>query len=431
MANNLDSNTTEKLLKQFTANYVSDSVLQQTCGREVVNDFDASTGDKVSMKRPTRYVPQRTSDGDFTGKDLNPISVGKVQGEVGEYITIFTEMKDIEMALELDQLGDGTPNMDTLLGSAAYDMSAEYESELGRRMMEAAALSSGSPDQAISKWSDIANSGDLLNEIGATRGNRYCAINSFSETALADAQTELGTNPQVASALDTATIKKNYAGFNNVMTTNNLPSKQHGTETAAMTVAVAPTQTYAAAKDSMQMTLALADGTGSGTIKAGQQLIISRGLINQRNRKVIVSGSGDPVQFTCTVLADATADGSGNYSLTVSGAAIFETGVDGAFNTIAEAIQAGDDVTLVGTADKTYRQALSYAGTDFFGCGSVQLRPLSNAMSKVVTMPDMGLSIRLTMDSDIMANKNYARWDILPTYVCYNPFFGVQVGGRT
>ena len=432
MANSLDSNTAEKLLKQFSANFVSDGVLTQTCGKQVVNDFDASTGDKVSMKRPTRYVPQRTADGDFTGKEFNPISTGKIQGEVGEYITIFTEMKDIEMALQLDQLGDGSENMNTLLGSAAYDMATEYETDLGGRMMRAAALNSGDVGTAISKWSDVASPGSLLDEIGAVKGNRYVALNSYSEQNLADFQTTLGVNTEVSSALSDATIRRKFAGFDNVMTTNNLPQKTHGTETATLAVAAPPLQTYNSAKDTMQMSLALSDGTAGGTITAGQQLrITERSFINMRNRKVVLDGAGAPIEYTCTVLEDATADGAGNYTLLVSGAAIVEAGVNAAFNTIGSAIATDDVVELLGSADATYRPNLAYCGPDFFGCGSVQLKPLTNCISKVITDDNLGISIRLTMDSDIIGNKNYARWDILPTFVCYNPFFGVQVGGAS
>ena len=430
MANSLDSNTAEKLVKQFAANFVSDGVLTQTCGKQVVEDFDASTGDKVSMKRPTRYVPQRTPDGDFTSKDFNPINTGKIQGEVGEYITIFTEMKDLEMALQLDQLGDGSENMNTLLGSAAYDMAVEYESDLGARMMKAAALSSGDVGTAISKWSDIATPGSLLDEIGAVKGNRYCAINSFAEQNLADFQTSLGVNTEVSSALNDATIRRKFAGFDNVMTTNNLPSKTHGTESNDLAVAGAPIQTYNKAKDTMQMTLSLKGGDNNGTLTAGQQLrITDKYFVNMRNHKIVLNSSGAQESFTCTVLEDATADGAGNYSVVVSGASIFETGVNGAYNTIAGLIAIDDVVEVLGTEDVTYRPNLAYCGPEFFGCGSVELKPLTNCISKVITDNNLGISIRLTMDSDIIGNRNFARWDILPTFVCYNPFFGVQVGG--
>lgn len=430
MANELNNNTVEKMLKTFSKNFVSDSVLTQTCGKEVVNDFDASTGDLVSMKRPTRYAPQRSGDGDFSSKSMNPISTGKIFGEVGEYITIFVETRDIEEALELDQKGDGSPNMNTLLGSAATDMAVEYESELGRRMMESAALSTGSPGTQINKWSDIASPGSLLNEIGAPKSNRICAINSYAEQNLADFQTSLG-NSDVTSALNSATIRKNFAGFDNVCTTNNLPTKTHGDESGTgLTVLVPPTQTYTAAARTMQMTLVLEGGDAGGVIAAGQQLkITDTFLVNQRNRKVVFDGSNQNVSYTCTVLQDTTADGSGNYTLKTSGAAIYEEGVNEAYNTVASAIEAGASVELIGAKLDTFRPALAYVGQEFFGCGSVQLKPLSNCMSKVITDDALGLSIRVSMDSDIIGNKNYTRWDILPTWVCYNPFFGAQVGG--
>ena len=160
MANNFTSNNTEKLLKSFTKNFVSSTVLYQTTGRELVEDYDASTGGLVKMKRPTRYKPIRSDDGDMTGQSANPIVPGSVMGEVGQYITVYTEMTDLERALEMDQ-------PDELLKPAAMDMAVELESEIANRMIANAALTSGSVDNAIDAWSDIGLAGALLKDVGA------------------------------------------------------------------------------------------------------------------------------------------------------------------------------------------------------------------------------------------------------------------------
>ena len=79
MANNYTSNTNKKLLKSFAKSFESSTVLTNTVSKQLVNDFDASTGKAygdVSMKRPPQYVPQRTSDGDVTGS-TNPGRTGK------------------------------------------------------------------------------------------------------------------------------------------------------------------------------------------------------------------------------------------------------------------------------------------------------------------------------------------------------------------
>ena len=96
MANNYQSNINNKLLKSFIKGFESSTVLMNTVSKQLVNDFDASTGGAygaVSMKRPPQYVPQRTPDGDLSAASANPVRAGKVQGEVSPngYITVYVE----------------------------------------------------------------------------------------------------------------------------------------------------------------------------------------------------------------------------------------------------------------------------------------------------------------------------------------------------
>ena len=60
--------------------------------------------------------------------------------------------------------------------------------------------------------------------------------------------------------------------------------------------------------------------------------------------------------------------------------------------------------------------------------GTVDLDPLVGWDSTVIN--EGGLSIRCTKYSDATANKQLVRFDILPAYVCMNPFFGMQFFGN-
>ena len=111
----------------------------------------------------------------------------------------------------------------------------------------------------------------------------------------------------------------------------------------------------------------------------------------------------------------------------VSGAAIFETGLDAAFNTVTRALTSGDTVNIRETADTTYRPSLAYC-EDFVGMGSVVL-PKLHALDSMV-MNHKGSSIRVHRFSDGAANKNRYRFDILPTFACFNPFWGVRMHGQ-
>ena len=425
MANNYQSNINNKLLKSFIKGFESNTVLTNTVSKQLVNDLDASTGGAgtpVSMKRPPQYVPQRSADGDMTSKNTNPIKTGKVSARVSDngYITVFVENSQVEEALEADQLNE-------LLMPISEDMVTTLESELALFMASNASLVSGDADTAINKWSDIAIPGALFKEIGAPSGKKFAAISSFDEVALADLQTQLGVNPEVNEAWAGAVVKEKFAGFNQVMTTNNLPEYVSGNQSTGITVASTPLATYAAYKDTYQMQIALTGLTATtGTLKAGQQLSFpASSLLNMRNRK-LVRKAGSNVAFTGTVINDVTADGSGNATVLISGAAIHESAEEGAFNTVDVAIASGDSVVVLGTAETTYRPSLAYC-EGFVGMGSVVLPKLHATDSSIINYK--GVSIRVHKFSDGVTNTNKYRFDLLPTFACFNPSWGQQLFG--
>ena len=429
MANNYQSNTNKKLLKSFAKAFESSTVATNTVSKQLVNDFDASTGRDyggVSMKRPPQYAPYRTPDGDMTG-NVNPVRAGKIQASVSDYITVYVENEQVEEALEADQLGNGTYNTDTLLGSVAEDMVVTLESELVEFMALNASLTSGDPDNAIGAWSDVANAGALLKDIGAPAGKRYGLIDCFDEVNLANLQTQLGVNPNVNEAWAQATVKERFAGLSQVLTTNNLPQYSSGNDVTGITLSATPSPTYTSYKDTYRMTLDLAGFTATtGTLKKGTTLTFpATNLVNMRNRKTLYK-TGVAIPLTLTVMEDYTADGSGNISAAVSGAAIFESGADGAFNTVDRALASGDVVTIPETASTVYRPGLAYC-EGFVGMGSVVLPKLHATDSMV--MNHKGSSIRIHKFSEGVKNINRYRFDILPTFACFQPSWGVRMYG--
>jgi hypothetical protein len=419
MANNYQSNTNKKLLQSFTKNFMADIVVSKTVERQIlVGDFDNSTGGKVAMKRGVQYTPVRTDDGDLSGGQRNPVRVGQVLGEVGQYITVLVENKHIEEALETDQL-------DQILAPAAMDMAIALESELVSRMARNAALVSGTKGTAVNKWTDIARPGALMREVGVPEGERFAVISNFEEVSLASAQTGLGTNPQVGDAWNSATVRERFAGFDRVLSSNNLDQYTQGTATAAA-LSATPIATYTEYKDTYQMTLALSGVTpAAGTFKAGQQIQVAASLlVNMRNQKVVREGTAG-VPITLTVLEDATASG-GTVSIKVSGAAIIESGVNASYNTVSRALTSGDALVFLGSASSVQRPGLFYH-KGFFGLGSVQLPKLHSIDSNIINVE--GFSIRMHKFSDGIGNKQYYRFDMLPTFACFNPFFGGQLHG--
>lgn len=84
MANNLSSNINDKLIRAFVPAFESQRLLSKTITtslRNLVTGYDDTTGGvrgAVRQRKPPQFIPQRTVDGDFTGKDKNPVKVGSV-----------------------------------------------------------------------------------------------------------------------------------------------------------------------------------------------------------------------------------------------------------------------------------------------------------------------------------------------------------------
>ncbi len=273
----------------------------------------------------------------------------------------------------------------------------------------------------------------MLKDIGAPSGKRFGVIDCFDETVLADLQTQLAVNPEVSTAWDNAVIKRGFAGLTEVLTTNNLPQYTTGNDVTGITLGATPAATYGTYKNTYRMALTLTGfTTTTGTLHAGTTLQFgTRHLVNMRNRKTLFK-SGSEIPLTLTVLPDTdgsliyTADGSGDIIAQVSGAAIFETALNGAFNTVASALTSADVITIPETVSSTYRPSLAYC-EGFVGIGSVVLPKLHATDSMI--MNHKGISIRVHRFSDGVGNKNRYRFDILPTKACFNPFWGVRVNG--
>ena len=105
MANNLSSNTTEKLMDIFLDEAESTRVVTKTVDRQLLRGaIDDTTGGLVSVKRPHKYNVVETSGGDIgTSNDADIIS-GKATAVVQPYYTVPIAWTNKEEALDLNDL---------------------------------------------------------------------------------------------------------------------------------------------------------------------------------------------------------------------------------------------------------------------------------------------------------------------------------------
>jgi hypothetical protein len=274
----------------------------------------------------------------------------------------------------------------------------------------------------VSKWSDIAGAGALLTSLGIPTEGGFCyAVNPFTQTALADTQTGLSGDGKVRSAWEKAVIQEDFAGMR-VMSSNALKARTSSSMGGDRAGAVASaTATYVAHKDSMIQAIAVDGFTGTPTIKAGEIIqIAGRYRVSLSTREPIFDAAGNKVLYRGVVTEDVVlAAGAG--TIFVAGPAIYEA--NGQYNTVEAALADGDVLTILGADATTYQPNLFFQ-RQAFGMGTVKL-PKLYSTDTVATTED-GMSIRVSRYADGDANVQKVRFDLLPAYATFNPFFAGQ-----
>jgi len=421
MANNFDSNITQKLARTFLEPFDTDRVISKNVNTQLLSgQFNPSTGDTVSFKRPTDYISTRSADGDISGGTANSIITGKGSGVVQEMFTVEIDWNTVDQALKMDQLEE-------LIAPAARRIVTDMEVDFAAFAMKNTALLAGdvgtSVGSANDAWDDVAGAGAILDAAGVPRDNSWCYFaNPFTQRKLASNQRSLGGETGSMSANQRAVITENFAGLK-VMTANTLPTYTTGTGAdRAGTLSATPTATYLAAKDTMTMSIAVTAFQANLVVAAGETITVTgRNRLNLSTRQPIIDETGAEILFSGTVTASVTLGASGEGTLVITGPAIFEAA--GAYNTVDSALTSGDVVTLGGAAS-TLIQPNLFWHKQAFAIGSVPI-PKLYSTDTIATTKD-GLQIRVSKGASIRENKQIVRFDLLPAYACLNPFFAGQ-----
>jgi len=104
------------------------------------------------------------------------------------------------------------------------------ELELGAYILKNGSLQLGTVGTAITKWSDVAQCGSFLSDLGLNTGRKYAIMDPWAAQALADKQGALGSaNVElIRSAWEDAQIAGNFAGVRALMS-NALSNRTAGT----------------------------------------------------------------------------------------------------------------------------------------------------------------------------------------------------------
>jgi len=414
MANNLSSNTTTPLAKGFLKAVESTRVLTKAVNTQLLSGkFNPSSGSTVDFKRSHQYNAIETAGGDISGSTKSDIISGKATGTVQSMITVATEWSILEEAIELDQ-------QDQILAPMAREAITKLETNLSSYMLKNGNLSYGTVGTVADAWSDVQRTGALMQSVGVPSDSPWnYVMNPFTAGGLADAQTGLtAADGLVRTAWDSAQINRDFGGMR-AMTSSSLSTYTTGAGAdRAGTLSGNPDVTYVTHKDTMQQTLAVTGMDAVLPIKAGDVIeITGRNRVNLDNGIVVFDQAGAAVPFRATVVADVTLSG-GAGNIVISGPAIFEA--NGQYNTVDSAPITGDVITVLGAASTVYQPNMFFH-EQAFGLGTVKLPKLFST-DTVATTND-GFSLRVSRYADGDANTQKVRFDILPAFATFNPFF--------
>ena len=425
MANNVNGNVSEIVLKKFVPGFKSTNVLCNAVDRQLIQgELNINTGETVFLKRQHQFKAFRSATGDLSSTTTSNLISGKVAATVSNYCTVWVDYQQFEEALKLNQL-------DKILEPAYARMSTEIELELANYFVKNAALSLGTAGTAITKWSDVAQTGSMLTDIGAIGGRKYAIMDPWAAQNLADKQGALqsGNVELIRSAWEDAQIAGNFAGVRALMS-NALANRTSGSAAgaASVTVKTTPTVTYDAVKDTMQMTVVLTGASlATKNVAVGDQVQFNASYwLNQQTKQVLFR-NGAAVPFTGTVTAAASAV-SNDITVVLSGAGIVDA-TNPQYNTISKAITAGDSVTILGAASTVYKPNIFFHESAV-AMGTVVLPKLHGWDSSVFVDPDTGLSMRATMSSNPTTNVQAIRIDLLPAFAITNPMFAGMFYGN-
>lgn len=428
MANNLDSNITRQLMKAFIPAWEKQRVLSKSVDTQTFQGkFNPSSGDYVDIKRPHQYLAKRTAGGDISALTANSIIAGKATAQVQNYITVDIDWTNKEEALNLSQL-------ETILMPAAETCTIELETSFCDFMIRNAALSTGTPGNAIDGWDDVATQMSLMKSLGVPSRQIYSVMNPFTIQNLASAQTGLSADPSrlVQTAWEKAQISTPFAGLRAISSDSLSTWTVSDSADQAGALSAPPDATYVTHKDTMIQSLAVTGLTAAAVVKAGDIIefpgvaALARSYVHPRTQKTIFGADGDVIPWRAVVTADATMDGAGDGTLLVAGPAIYEA--SGQYNNISAALTTGDVFNILGTADTEYQPNLFFI-KDAFAIAYVKLPKLYSTDTVAVT--EDGVSIRCSKYSDGDANTQKIRFDMLPAFGVMNPFWAGKAFGLT
>jgi hypothetical protein len=367
--------------------------------REYKSEFTGGQGDTVSIRKPVKFY---TSTGAVLDKQDVEEKSTSITIDQRKQVSWAFSTQDLTLSIEQYSERYIKPAMISLGQTVDRSVHGLYKYVWN---------SVGTPGTTPGNFAAVAAAAQRLDEMAVMPDNRSMLLTPGAGYALAGNQQTLeAVGTMGKSAYEEAMIGR-VAKFS-TFSTQNVPNHTTGTHATGSTPLVnggSQNVTYANATGANTQTL-VTDGWANSTavLKAGD--VFTMAGVYAVNP---VPGEGTTGKMTMpylqqfTVTADASSDGSGNATLTISPAII----TTGAQQTVSAAPADNAAITVMGTEGTAYPQNLGFH-KNAFALVTVPLEMPDGAAFKARESYD-GLSIRCIKDYDITNDEEIIRMDIL------------------
>lgn len=389
--------TPDLIAKESLMQLKNNLVMGNKVHREYKKEFTGGQGDTVSIRKPVKFY---TADG-----------ATRVNQDVSEKTTSITvdQRKHVswkfatqDLTLSVQEYSERyiKPAMITLANTVDKSLHSLYPAVWN---------SVGTPGTTPANYAAVAAAAQRMNEMAVGSDSRCMVANDAAAFAIAGNQLTLEAVGDVKkTAYQEAEIGR-IAKFD-LYATQNVANHSVGAHGGTPLVdGAAQNVTYANATGANTQTL-VTDGwtTSAAILKAGDVFTIAGVFaVNPVPGEGTTGKTVMPYLQQFTVISDASSDGSGDATLTISPAII----TSGAQQTVDAAPADNAAITVLGTASTAYPQNLGFH-KNAFALVTVPLEMPDGASFKARESAD-GLSVRVVKDYDIDTDEDVIRLDIL------------------
>lgn len=400
---------------------------QLVYGRLVDGQFSNQVTDRnnltISVKRPPEFI---TNSGAALAEQ--DILTGSATVAVNQYKNVHVSVGDLERVQSFNDL-----MASSVMKSAASALAHDIDAFLAEKTLEFSTTAfqvPGTPAfDAIQSPAQFNKVHTALMENGVPNSDLNAVIDFESAELIRGSL--IGGNIQGTNRTALERTRVPLLSEIDVYGTQQVPVYTTGTRTASGAVTVSGANqsvTYRSSNTTMSQNLTLTGGVpGAGwTYKRGDTFTIAN--VNAYDPRAKRS-TGKLRRFV--VLADATADGAGAVTLSISPAIIVptgDTGKDAPYATVNAVPANGAAVTFDGAASTalTVRSAFHKSAIALV---SAQLAAPFEGRYSFATDPETGVSIRYWRGSDIATGKHIHRWDMIYGATVVDRRLGARVYG--